>query len=183
MSNNKQTNIIDDLDAIALAQQCGKRRALPKKKKEKAGGVGPSAQPVTNRSKKPKPAKKSLGVLQNAGASAPPVTNSSTAKSAKQAAAPQCTGSQFYEEHGVKIPLHDKSGRKRVRARLSNSLRNKNTELLLDGVNDYAGADKRKKFKDVEKTKTEKADWIIGHHETYAMDLERKSQQNITSKS
>ncbi|KAH3917681.1 hypothetical protein HBH56_043520 [Parastagonospora nodorum] len=138
---NQHTNIIDDLDAISLAQQGGKRKTAPKKKKEKTGG---------------------------AGASGPSISGSSKARSGKKKASPRATGLRFYEKNGVKVPLYEKSGKKRGHARLASSLRNKNTDFLLDLVGEYAGATTRKWFKDADKTKAEMADWIE-EQETYAL--------------
>jgi hypothetical protein len=139
-SKNKQTNIISNLDAIALAMQGGERKALPKRKKT-AASTGPPALPSASSSK---------------------------AKPAKKPTSTQRTGPRFYEEDGVKIPLYEKGGKRRANARLSSILRNKNTDFLLDVVEQYAGADKRKEFKDADKSKAEMADWIE-EHETYAL--------------
>lgn len=147
---SRQTNIINDLDAITSVMQGGKRKAARKKSKKSKNtpGTGPQAAPVAS-SSKAKPAK-------------------------KPTAAPNA-GPRFYEKNGVKISLYEKSGKKRAHARLSSSLRNKNTEFLLDVIDEYAGADKRKEIKDADKSKAEKADWIE-EHETYALGPNLKSR-------
>jgi len=99
----RQTNIIDDQAAIALAMQGGRRKAQPKKKK--SGGVGPSG---------------------------PQTASSSKSKSTKKASTSKATDAQYYEKDGLKIPLYDKGGKKKTNARLSLTLRNKNLDHLLD---------------------------------------------------
>lgn len=126
----RQTHIIDDLDAIELVQQ-GQRKGVPKQKK--TGGPNLPG-PHSASGAKPKPAKR--------------------APSIKEA------GPRFYEKGGLKIPLYDKSGKKRPHARLSQGLRNKNLDQLLDIVEEYAGANKKNEFKYADKTKTAIADWI-----------------------
>jgi len=178
---NQHTNIIDDLDAISLAQQGGKRKAAPKKKKDTTGGAGAPAPPVASGSKA-QIAKRPAATPQYGGASGPPGAGSSKARAAKKKAAPKATGPRFYEKNGVKIPLYEKSGKKRGHARLASGLRNKNTDFLLDLVGEYAGAAKRKEFKDADKTKAEMADWIE-EQETYALGPNPLSKLDITSKS
>jgi hypothetical protein len=150
-SRNKQTNIINDLDAIALAMRGGKRKTIPKKKNAASTS---SPAPLAASSSKAKPA-----------------------KSAKELSATQDDGPRFYEKNGVRIPLYEQGGKRRVNARLSSTPRNKNTEFLLDVVEQYAGADKRKEFKDASKSKAEMADWIE-EHETYALGPNPNSKLN-----
>ncbi|KAF2828486.1 hypothetical protein CC86DRAFT_444692 [Ophiobolus disseminans] len=127
----RHTNIIDDTDAIARVMQAGQRRPQPKKKN--AGGFN-------------------LAALQNAGVS--------KFKLVKKSPATPNAGPRFFEEDGLKIPLYDKSGKRKATARASKGLRNKNLDQLLDIVEEYAGAGKRKQFKDADVTKSEIADWI-----------------------
>jgi hypothetical protein len=151
-SRNNQTKVIDDVDAIAKAMQCRKRKIPPKKKKN----------------------------ITNTGPSAPPAASSSRAKPTKKPTATQDVGPRFYEKNRVKIPLYEKGGKRRANARLSSTLRNKNTEFLFDVVEQYAGADKRKEFKDAGKSKADMADWIE-EHETYALGPNPKSKLNCKS--
>jgi hypothetical protein len=127
-----RTNIIDDIDAIAIAHQ-GQQRGTFKKKKSPTGGLN-------------------LVRPQNAGSSEP---RSATRKNTKKSAGPR-----YYNRDGSKIQLSEKSGKARPHARLSGSLRNKNTDYLLDIVEEYAGADKKQEFKDANRSKAEIADWI-----------------------
>jgi hypothetical protein len=177
-SKNKHTNIIYDLNAIALAQGGGKRKSLPKKK-AKAEWSSRAVLAVAS-SSKAKPTKKPT-VSQGVGTSASSFSGGFKRKPAKTSAAPHGTDARFYEKDGLKIPLYRKGGRKRTQARLSGSLRNNNTEFLLDIVEEYAGVGKRIEFKDADKTKAEMADWIE-EHETYALGPNPKSKLTITSK-
>jgi hypothetical protein len=138
---NRHTNIISDFNAIALAQQQGgKRKGQPKKKKKKsAPGPRTAPQPVAG-SLKPKPKPKS--------------------KPAQKAAPNSSTSGRFYEKNGLKISLYEKSGRRRQYARHSEGLRSKNQGQLLDIVEEYGGADKKKAFIDANATKADIADWI-----------------------
>jgi hypothetical protein len=115
----RQTHIIDDFDAINIAQ--GQRKASSKKNKQ--GSTGPSTH-------------------QNA--SSPKTKNAPKPKASQQA------DSRFYE----------KGRTRKVHARLSSSLHNTNTDCLLDTVEEYAGVEKRKEFKNADKSKAEIADWI-----------------------
>lgn len=144
-----RTNIIDDLDAIVLAQQ-GQRKA---QKKPKKAPTGPSA-PVKSGGSKAGPSKKS-GADQDAGE----FVKSSRLKPAKKTAK-EVTTAQYYEKNGVKIPLFEKGGKKRAHARLAKGLRNKGTDILLDIVQEYAGVSKRMEIKNADKTKAEIAEWI-----------------------
>lgn len=177
---NQHTNIIDDLDAISLAQQSGKRKAAPKKKKDKTGGAGAPAPPVASGSKA-QLAKKAAVTPQDGGASRSPVAGSSKARPPKKKAAPKATGPRFHEKNGAKIPLYEKSFKKRGHARLASGLRNKNTDFLLGLVGEYTSAAKRKEFEDADKAKAEMADWIE-KQETYTLGPNPLSKLDITSK-
>jgi hypothetical protein len=139
----RQTQIIDGLDATSHAQ--GRRRkALPKKT-----AAGASAPKSVGRSA-PKTAAPS--VPKKSGAPKP--------KQARKPAATQQPVERFYEQNGLRIPLYEKSGKIRKQARLSSSLRNKNTDFLLDTVEEIAGAAKRKECKDADWSKLDMAEWI-----------------------
>jgi hypothetical protein len=158
----RQTNIINDLDAIALAS--GQRKAPPKKKKTGvAGAFAPKhvAGPSTSKNGAGPSCTKNAGAVKT--------------KPAKKAAAPKQPEARFYERDGVKIPLFEKNGKKRKQARLTSSLRNKNTDYLLDEVEAIGGAANRKEFKDAEVSKFDMAEWIE-RHETHALSPHPKSK-------
>ncbi|OAL00425.1 hypothetical protein IQ06DRAFT_144702 [Phaeosphaeriaceae sp. SRC1lsM3a] len=144
-----RTNIIDCLDAIALAQQ-GQRKAQKKPKK----ALTVSSAPVKSGGSKAGPSKKA-GANQDAG----DFVESSRLKPAKKTAK-EVTTARYYEKNGVKIPLFEKGGKKRAHARLAKGLRNKGTDILLDIVQEYAGVSKRIEFKNADKTKAEIAEWV-----------------------
>jgi hypothetical protein len=162
----RRTNIIDDLDAIALAS--GQRKASPKKKKKKkkTGAAGASA---------PKHAAGPSTPKNGAGPSGTNNTGTAKPKPAKKAAASKQPEARFYERDGMRIPLYEKNGKKRKQARLTSSLRNKNTDYLLDQVEEIGGVEKRKEFKDADTTKFDMAEWIE-RHETYALGPHPKSK-------
>jgi hypothetical protein len=151
----RQTSIINDMEAIALAS--GQHKTPPKKKK--TGGAGASAPKHAARPSAPKNGPGPSGT-KNAGTVKP--------KPAKKAAACQQPEARFYERDRVRIPLYEKNGKKRKQARLTSSLRNKNTDYLLDQVEEIGGAAKRKEFKDADTAKFDMAEWIE-RHETYAL--------------
>jgi hypothetical protein len=95
-------------------------------------------------------------------------------KAPKKPKATKDTGPRFYEGNGVKIPLYDEAGKKRAHARLAKTLRNKNTDFLLDTAEQYAGKAKRREFEKANKTKAEIADWIE-EMETIALGPNPKS--------
>jgi ribosome-binding protein aMBF1 (putative translation factor) len=130
-----QTNIIDDLEAISLAQQ-GQRRGLhPKKKPEKQAGF-------------------SFARPQNA------TTGVSIQRQPVKKVATQSNGTRHYERDGLKTSLYNRGNNKRPYARLSRSLRNKNVDFLLDVVEEYAGAAKRAEFTAARTSKADLSDWI-----------------------
>lgn len=143
--NTGRTNIIGDLDAIAFAQQ-GQRKTT---KKSKKAGTGPAKGGSSKAG-----SWKKLGAGQAAGG-----TGSSKPRTAKKTA-DQTTSAQYYEQDRVKIPLIKKGGKRRTHARLTSTLRNKGTDFLLDIVQEYAGVEKRKEFKNADKAKAEIAEWI-----------------------
>ncbi|KAH7400705.1 hypothetical protein DE146DRAFT_744997 [Phaeosphaeria sp. MPI-PUGE-AT-0046c] len=144
-----RTNIISDLDAIALAQQ-SPRKAHKKSKKYTTCLSNPSKAG----SSKTVSSKKSGG-KQDARNPA----GDSKSKPAKKTAE-QVTSSQYYQRYGVQIPLYERGGKKRAHARLAKALRNKGTDVLLNIVQEYAGVEKRKEFKNSNITEAEIADWI-----------------------
>jgi hypothetical protein len=147
-NKNRQINIIDPFEAADLAQQGGKRKAAPKKNKNTTGPKPTGQQ--NGRSSRPRPAKKA------------PATSSS--------------GPRYYEKDGLKIDLYDKTSKKRVQARLSQGLRNRSQQQLLDIVEEYAGAGKRELFKDA--SKADIADWIETV-ETRALPANPKSKLSL----
>jgi hypothetical protein len=107
--------------------------------------------------KKGKGKKKATG-----GASRPPKSQkASTVPTAreKKAAATKDTAARFYEANGLKIPLFDNGGRKRI-ARSANTIAKKSLEELLDIVEQYAGTDKKEKLRNKGLGKNRLVKWI-----------------------
>jgi hypothetical protein len=147
----RQTQIINGLDATSHAQ--GRRRnALPKKSAASA-----SAPKTAGRSA---PKNTGLSAPKTAVPSVPKNVCPPKPKQTRKPAATQRPVERFYEQNGLKIPLYEKSGKIRKQARLSSSLRNKNTDFLLDAVEQIAGAAKRRQCKDADWSKLDMAEWI-----------------------
>jgi hypothetical protein len=87
----------------------------------------------------------------------------------------QITRPRFYEADGLKIPLYEKGGKRKVHARLSSSLRNKNLAQLLITVEAYAGAGKKQQFETASISKANISDWIE-EVETRALGAHPKSK-------
>jgi hypothetical protein len=141
---------------------------------EDLGAIG-----LAEQSRQGAPKKNAAG---RSGPSAARKASSPKPKATKKPTASQDIGLRFYEGNGVKIPLYDEGGRKRAHARLSKSLRNKNTDYLLEITEQYAGKDKRKEFENSNKTKAEIADWIE-EKETIALGPNPRSALECESES
>ena len=96
----------------------------------------------------------------------------------KKATPEPFTNERYYENNGLRIPLYDKSGRKKTHARHAQGLRKHNLDQLLDIVEEYAGTGKRKQFKDADVTKAEISDWIETV-ETFALPPNPKSKLSL----
>ncbi|KAF1920932.1 hypothetical protein BDU57DRAFT_29917 [Ampelomyces quisqualis] len=172
----RHTNIIDDLDAIALAQQ-GRRKAGSAKKKKKVGTAGTTAASNLRPPTPNKPAE-----AQRAGPSPSQNALGSRSTSLKKSTVSAGGGSRVYEKDGIRVPRYETGGKQRPHARLSISLRNKSTDLLLDIVEDYAGVAGRKAFVDANTTKAEIAEWIEAQ-EMRALGSHPKSNLTLSDES
>jgi type II secretory pathway pseudopilin PulG len=102
-------------------------------------------------------------------------TSENASSSTTKPTTSQITRPRFYEADGLKIPLYEKGGKKKVHARLSSSLRNKNLAQLLITVEEYAGAGKKQEFETASTSKANIADWIE-EVETRALGAHPKSR-------
>ncbi|KAF2033645.1 hypothetical protein EK21DRAFT_108775 [Setomelanomma holmii] len=162
-SKNKarQTNIIDDFEAIALAQQ-GQRKKPQKKKK--AVTFQPHSPHNLSRRTQAKPIPKKRFEVSKLAVAPGVASNTKTTSAAIMAHERQ----EYFDGDGIRVPLYDIDGRNRPYARLSSAILLRNRDQLLDIVEDYAGADKRKQIEAEERDKKYIADWIE-QAETIAM--------------
>jgi hypothetical protein len=158
-----RTNIIDD-DEVARAM------ALASLAKGKGKGKKKATEPHASSPSKPK----NINAVPAASAS----TNGRPSATPATADTPvQAFEGRYYEANGLKIPLYNQDGlgnKKKQYARLSKGLLKYSVDELLDVVEQYAGADKKKELKDKGLTKTRLANWIE-EKETMALGRNPKS--------
>jgi hypothetical protein len=147
-SNMDRINIIEDDEFVLAMAAAGKKG----KGKKKATGGSASSPPKSQ---------KASGVP--------------TAREKGKAAAAQNTGARFYEADGLKIPLFDSAGRKRI-SRSWKTISKKNFEELLEIVEEYAGANKKEGLRNRGSSKTEFAQWIEAQ-ETLAFKHDPKTSK------
>ncbi|KAF2244230.1 hypothetical protein BU26DRAFT_608686 [Trematosphaeria pertusa] len=139
----RQTGIIDDETAIAMAQQ-GKKNGGKGKGKQKQSGF-------------------KLSDAQDAGVSKPkPAPRNKKNSKPKLAAAPSAKShSRFYEEGGLRIPLYDQKGKKKTNARDGRSLAQKTSKAdLLKIVKEYAGGAKAEEFRNANASRNQIGAWV-----------------------
>jgi hypothetical protein len=147
-SNMDRTNIIEDDEFVLAMAAAGKKG----KGKKKATGGSASSPPKSQ---------KASGVP--------------TARGKAKAAASHNTGARFYEADGLKIPLFNSVGRKRI-SRSWKTVSKKNFEELLEIVEEYAGANKKGELRNRGSSKTELAQWIEAQ-ETLAFKHDTKTSK------
>ncbi|KAF2687421.1 hypothetical protein K458DRAFT_190606 [Lentithecium fluviatile CBS 122367] len=162
--NNKkerQTGIIDDVAAIAMieAQSQQGRRGGGKKTGTK-GKQGFNLSKAQNAGvSKPKP--KAAPRYADASKTKPAPKKGETSKSKPAFTSATTPEVQFYEESGLRIPLFDKSCRKKMHAKDGSVTAMKyGRSYLLGIIKDYAGEEKAQEFESAKMSKKEIGTWI-----------------------